>query len=185
MRCFGKIVALLFSRRITQFGCPKLSEKPRARAYFPYLAFESLLNSLYQNLVLERFCKERKSSRVECGLAHRRIVAPCDENDPRFRRVSPEAGLHFQTIHLGHPYVEDRYTTSGMFESGEKGDRGAKLFCNETGRAHYPAKRFEHGAVIVEEPDTIAGTSTQGRAFRFQIFETTKEICIGHVIIQS
>ncbi len=71
MRCFGKIVALLFSRRITQFGSPKLSEKPRARARTcPYLAFESLLNSLYQNLVLERFCKERKSSRVECGLAH-------------------------------------------------------------------------------------------------------------------
>jgi len=66
-----------------------------------------------------------------------------------------------------------------MFESGEKGDRGAKLFCNETGRAHYPAKRFEHGAVIVEEPDTIAGTSTQRRAFRFQIFETTKEFALG------
>jgi len=144
-----------------------------------YLAFESLVNGLYQNLVLERFCKERKSSRVECGLERWRIVAPRDENDPRFRRVSPEAGLHFQTIHLGHPYVEDRYTTSGMFESGEKGDRGAKLFCNETGRAHYPAKRFEHGAVIVEEPDTIAGTSTQRRAFRFQIFETTKEFALG------
>src|SRR6266404_5007484 len=48
-------------------NCPK--SRARARTC-PYLAFESLLNSLYQNLVLERFCKERKSSRVECGLAH-------------------------------------------------------------------------------------------------------------------
>ena len=68
-KCAVLAKLLLFSRRITQFGCPKLSEKPRARTC-PYLAFESLLNSLYQNLVLERFCKERKSSRVECGLAH-------------------------------------------------------------------------------------------------------------------
>ena len=48
-------------------NCPKSLARART---CPYLAFESLLNSLYQNLVLERFCKERKSSRVECGLAH-------------------------------------------------------------------------------------------------------------------
>src|SRR6266436_696339 len=72
-----------------------------------------------------------------------------------------------------------------MFEFGEKGDRVAKLFCNETGRAHQPAKRLEHGDIVVEEPDTIAGRSTQRRAFRVQIFETIQGICIGHVIIQS
>ncbi len=48
-------------------NCPKSLARART---CPYLAFESLLNSLYQNLVLERFCKERKSSRVECGLTH-------------------------------------------------------------------------------------------------------------------
>lgn len=35
-----------------------------------YLACNSLVNELHQNLILERFCKERKSSRVERGLAH-------------------------------------------------------------------------------------------------------------------
>src|SRR6266436_8183891 len=72
-----------------------------------------------------------------------------------------------------------------MFEFGEKGDRVAKLFCNETGRAHQPAKRLEHGDIVVEEPDTIAGRSTQRRAFRVQIFETIQGFCTGHVVIQS
>jgi hypothetical protein len=35
-----------------------------------YLGCESLVNDLYHNLVFERFCKERKSSRIERGLAH-------------------------------------------------------------------------------------------------------------------
>jgi hypothetical protein len=39
-----------------------------------YLVCNSLVNELHQNLVLERFCKEAKSSRIECGLAHYWIV---------------------------------------------------------------------------------------------------------------
>jgi hypothetical protein len=35
-----------------------------------YLAFESLVNDLYQGLVFERFCEKGESSPVECGLAH-------------------------------------------------------------------------------------------------------------------
>ena len=35
-----------------------------------YLVCNSLVKELHQNLVLERFCKEAKSSRIECGLAH-------------------------------------------------------------------------------------------------------------------
>jgi len=35
-----------------------------------YLVCNSLVNELHQNLVLERFCKEAQSSRIECGLAH-------------------------------------------------------------------------------------------------------------------
>ena len=35
-----------------------------------YLACYSLVNELHQNLVLERFCKEAESSRIDCGLAH-------------------------------------------------------------------------------------------------------------------
>src|SRR5436189_4256097 len=72
-----------------------------------------------------------------------------------------------------------------MFEPGEKGGWMAKLLHNKTGRIQQPAKCLEHGDVIVEEPDTIAGGSTQRRAFRVQIFETIKGICIGHVMIQS
>jgi hypothetical protein len=35
-----------------------------------YLGCESFVNDIYHNLVLERFCKKRKSSRIEGGLAH-------------------------------------------------------------------------------------------------------------------
>ncbi len=53
-------------------GCPR-NELARffARAAEQYyLGCESLVNDLYHNLVLERFCKERESSRIERGLAH-------------------------------------------------------------------------------------------------------------------
>jgi len=93
------------------------------------------LNELYKSLVFERFCEKGEGAGIERGLARRRIVAPRDENDSRLRRVSPETNLHFQTVHLGHPYVEDRDTTCGMFESCEKGNWVVKLFCNKTGRA--------------------------------------------------
>jgi hypothetical protein len=35
-----------------------------------YLAFESLVNSLHQVLVFERFCEKGESSPLERGLAH-------------------------------------------------------------------------------------------------------------------
>jgi len=35
-----------------------------------YLVCNSLLNELHQYPVIERFCKERKSSRIKRGLAH-------------------------------------------------------------------------------------------------------------------
>ena len=35
-----------------------------------YLACNSLLNELHQNLVLDRFCKQAESSRIERGLAY-------------------------------------------------------------------------------------------------------------------
>ena len=50
-----------------------------------YLVCNSLVNELHQNLVLERFCKEAKSSRIECGLAHYWIVLSANKNNPRLR----------------------------------------------------------------------------------------------------
>ena len=50
-----------------------------------YLACNSLADELHQNLVLERFCKEAKSSRIECGLAHYWIVLSANKNNPRLR----------------------------------------------------------------------------------------------------
>src|SRR6266516_3504323 len=101
-----------------------------------YLACSSLPNELHHNVVFERFCEKGESSPVECGLAHWRIVAPCHENNPRLRRISAEASLHFQAVHNGHPYIEDCYATWGMFEPGEKGGWMVKLLHNKTGRIH-------------------------------------------------
>src|SRR5947199_230502 len=56
-----------------------------------------------------------------------------------------------------------------MFEPGEKGGWMAKLLHNKTGRIQQPAKCLEHGDVVVEEPDTIAGGSAHRRAFGVQI----------------
>ena len=50
-----------------------------------YLVCNSLVNELHQNLVLERFCKEAKRSRIECGLAHYWIVLSANKNNPRLR----------------------------------------------------------------------------------------------------
>jgi len=101
-----------------------------------YLACNSLPNELHHDVVFERFCQKSESSGIECAPAHWRIVSSANENDPCFGRISAEASLHFQTIHLRHPYIEDRYATRGMVEPGEKGERVAKLFCNKTGRIH-------------------------------------------------
>jgi len=68
-----------------------------------------------------------------------------------------------------------------MFEPGEKDGWMVKLLHNKTGRIKQTTERPQHGGVIVEEPDTIAGGSAQRRAFRVQIFESIKGICIGHV----
>ena len=56
-------------------GASKTSQPPSGLdfagvAEHYYLVCNSLVNELHQNLVLERFCKEAKSSRIECGLAH-------------------------------------------------------------------------------------------------------------------
>src|SRR2546430_6054407 len=100
-------------------------------------------------------------------------------------RNSAKKDLNCQATHDGHPYIEDCHLTSRLFEPREKGGRMVKLLHNKTGRIKQTTERPQHGGVIVEEPDTIAGGSTQRRAFRVQIFETIKGICIGHVMIQS
>jgi len=76
-----------------------------------YLACNSLPNELHHNVVLKRFCEKGDSSRIECGVAHWRIVSSANEDDPCLGRISAEASLHFQTVHLRHPYVEDCYAT--------------------------------------------------------------------------
>jgi len=101
-----------------------------------YLACNSLPNELHHNVVLKRFCEKGDSSRIECGVAHWRIVSSANEDDPCLGRISAEASLHFQTVHLRHPYVEDCYATWGMFEPGEKGGWMVKLLHNKTGRIH-------------------------------------------------
>src|SRR6266566_8052933 len=105
-----------------------------ARAAEPYYLACSLPNELHDNVVFEWFCEKSDSSRIECGLAHWRIVSSADENDPCLGRISAEASLHFQTVHLRHPYVEECYATSGMFELGEKSRWMVKLLHNKTGR---------------------------------------------------
>jgi hypothetical protein len=106
-----------------------------ARAAEPYyLACRSLPNELHHNVVFERFCKKSDSSGIECGPSHWRIVSSANEDDLCLGRISAETGLHFQTVHVGHPYVQDCYATWGMFEPGEKGGWMVKLLHNKTGR---------------------------------------------------
>src|SRR6266513_1909264 len=112
-----------------------LGSLPRAAEHY-YLVCNSLVNELHQCLVFERFCKKSESSRIECGPAHWRIVSSANEDNSCLGRISAETGLHFQTVHVGHPYVQDCYATWGMFEPGEKRSWKVKLLHNKTGRIH-------------------------------------------------
>lgn len=152
------------------------SRPPLSRA----LLAGRFMDELHQSFVLEGFRQEAESPCIESGLANRWIVPSGDKNNPCLRRVAPEAGLHFQTVHVGHPYVEDCYATSGMFKVGKKVGRVAKFFHGKTGRCQQPAKRLQHGSVIVEQPDTIAGGSAQRRAFRPRFFASYRKTCIRH-----
>src|SRR5437879_13754729 len=96
----------------------------------------SFSNEPHKILVIERFCEIGDSSGIECVLAHYPIVSSANENDPCLGRISAEASLHFQTVHLRHPYVQDCYATWGMLEIGEKGGWIVKLLHNKTGRIH-------------------------------------------------
>ena len=119
------------------------------------------MDELHQSFVLERFCQEAESPCLEGGLANRRIIPSGNKDNPCLRRFPAEAALHFQTVHVGHPYVEDGYATSGMFEVGKKLGRMAKFLYDKTGRCQQPAQRLQHGSVIIEQPDTIVAGSAQ------------------------
>src|SRR5438093_11022227 len=54
------------------------------------LACSSLADDLHHKLVIERFCEKGESSRIECGLAYRRIVSSANEDDPCLGRISAE-----------------------------------------------------------------------------------------------
>ena len=66
-------------------------------------SFLSFPNEPHKILVIERFCEKGDSSGIECVLAHSRIVSSANEDDPCLGRISSEASLHFQTVHLRHP----------------------------------------------------------------------------------
>ena len=126
-----------------------------------YLTCISLANELHKNLVVERFCEKGECSPIECALADRQIVSSANKDYPCLGRILTEASLHFQTVHLRHPYVENRHATFPLFEVRKKVGRVAKFLHGKTGRRQQPAKRLQHGNVIVEQPDTIAAESAQ------------------------
>ena len=82
----------------------------------PGSTHDSFAHELEKGFIVEWFREKTKGSRFKGALPDSRIVASADENNARFRRLFPQGRLHFQSVHVRHPDIEDRHPAGTFFD---------------------------------------------------------------------
>jgi hypothetical protein len=105
-------------------------------------------------VAVHRFQKEGGRARSHCLGTNGRIVFAGQDNDAAQRRHCFEARLYFKAVQYRHPDVE--YHDAGMLSLRvmQEGNRIRERFNFPARRGKKPARRFQHGQIIVEQANS-------------------------------